>query len=392
MSGSQTSRILKTAKEALLTRYSAADELNIPKELREDLQLILQKSEGSSRNMTINMNISSLIEGMHITMQDALKAIVSKLKDARKPLLSRSPPAMATDEHEHPAKPAKLPNHIRFPYARHSSLPELRLLIQTFQPDDVWPCTVDTREWRIQGITMHGLFGDLCSGRITVFEHDQLMIDKFDLQHKGDGDSHVRDDESVQGQRSRLSAPSLPSHTASSPAAHNPAPDFSSPCSPSASCAGNEEKSQELGHSPRPNRKRQRSETSPDDDNDETAENILRSRPFQATKDSRSNTIKLYPETPTYHVQSNVQAQPATETRETRNGGDYSTQHDSQASTSDIGTTYEPPPAVGTRSRAFRAAEACVFDDATWGGAASGLGLISTTDHHSTLDVELGTR
>lgn len=146
--------------------------------------------------------------------------------------------------------------------------------------------------------------------------------------------------------------------------------------------------SQELGHSPRPNRKRQRLETGPDD---EAAENTLRSRAFDATKDSRSNTNKIYHETPTCHVQSNDQAQSTMGLTGTGSSDDHSTQHSPQASTSDIGIAYEPP-AVGTRLRAFRAAEACVFGDATWDGAASGLGLISTTDHHSTVDVELGTR
>lgn len=44
-----------------------------------------------------------------------------------------------------------LPRTILFPYARHSSLPELRHLVQVFKPKDVWPCTVHTDEWYDQG-------------------------------------------------------------------------------------------------------------------------------------------------------------------------------------------------------------------------------------------------
>ncbi len=40
-----------------------------------------------------------------------------------------------------------LPDVITFPYSRHSSYFELCHLVGTFKPKDVWPCTVDTREW-----------------------------------------------------------------------------------------------------------------------------------------------------------------------------------------------------------------------------------------------------
>ncbi|RNJ54671.1 hypothetical protein D7B24_009563 [Verticillium nonalfalfae] len=66
-----------------------------------------------------------------------------------------------------------LPKMIRFPYSRHSPLPELRHLVTTFKPRDVWPCTVDPMTWNKNNVTIRGLFGDCCSG--TLFAHDAVM-------------------------------------------------------------------------------------------------------------------------------------------------------------------------------------------------------------------------
>lgn len=66
-----------------------------------------------------------------------------------------------------------LPNRICFPYARHSSLPELQHLVGTFRPRDIWPNTFDLHYWEERGIRIRKLFGDYCSG--DRFEHDLLM-------------------------------------------------------------------------------------------------------------------------------------------------------------------------------------------------------------------------
>ncbi|KAM9882002.1 artemis protein [Verticillium dahliae] len=66
-----------------------------------------------------------------------------------------------------------LPKTIRFPYSRHSSLPELRHLVTIFKPKDVWPCTVDPMTWNMNNVTIKVLFGDCCSG--TLFAHDAIM-------------------------------------------------------------------------------------------------------------------------------------------------------------------------------------------------------------------------
>ncbi|KFA64591.1 hypothetical protein S40285_09343 [Stachybotrys chlorohalonatus IBT 40285] len=44
-----------------------------------------------------------------------------------------------------------LPRIIQFPYSRHSSYAELCLLVDLLEPRDVWPCTVNIKEWLQNG-------------------------------------------------------------------------------------------------------------------------------------------------------------------------------------------------------------------------------------------------
>ncbi|KAF2091234.1 hypothetical protein K490DRAFT_33361 [Saccharata proteae CBS 121410] len=69
-----------------------------------------------------------------------------------------------------------LPQTLTFPFARHSSYPELCYLLQTFRPVDIVPCTVDHAHWT-PDVSIRALFGHLCSG--DVFAHDDVMIDAF---------------------------------------------------------------------------------------------------------------------------------------------------------------------------------------------------------------------
>lgn len=86
----------------------------------------------------------------------------------------------------------ELPDRIVFPYARHSSLPELRHLVQALQPKDVWPCTFDFVSWVRKGVTIQYLFGDCCSG--DTFAHDSLMDQMRESQGQNDDDSDGPDD------------------------------------------------------------------------------------------------------------------------------------------------------------------------------------------------------
>ncbi|KAH7138671.1 beta-lactamase-like protein [Dendryphion nanum] len=62
---------------------------------------------------------------------------------------------------------------IRFPYSRHSSYSELCLLVEVFKPMDVFPCTVDEKNWN-PSLGMRPLFGQYCSA--NTFRHDEEMM------------------------------------------------------------------------------------------------------------------------------------------------------------------------------------------------------------------------
>jgi len=55
-----------------------------------------------------------------------------------------------------------LPRQITFPYSRHSSHSELRLLLAAFRPRDVWPNTFSKPPYFTESMSMETLFGDLC--------------------------------------------------------------------------------------------------------------------------------------------------------------------------------------------------------------------------------------
>ncbi|KAK5018274.1 swr1 complex component [Cryomyces antarcticus] len=79
-------------------------------------------------------------------------------------------------ELEVPKNPTKdLPREITFPYSRHSSYDELRMLVRAFKPKDIYPCTVDEHQWSFE-VSMETLFGDLCS--TDTFRHDEEMLDR----------------------------------------------------------------------------------------------------------------------------------------------------------------------------------------------------------------------
>ena len=74
--------------------------------------------------------------------------------------------------HELSAKTATNFKQIHFPYARHSSYQELCDLVATFQPRDIYPCTVDEQTWD-EEVSMEALFGHICSDKL--FNHDEDM-------------------------------------------------------------------------------------------------------------------------------------------------------------------------------------------------------------------------
>ena len=52
-----------------------------------------------------------------------------------------------TDSPEDNVREEALPRIITFPYSRHSSYEELCDLVKAFNPKDVYPCTVDEKNW-----------------------------------------------------------------------------------------------------------------------------------------------------------------------------------------------------------------------------------------------------
>lgn len=69
----------------------------------------------------------------------------------------------------------QLPRSIFFPYSRHSSYNELRLLVAAFKPRDIYPCTAPPEDLWSEEMSMQSLFGDLCSNGNHKFWWDEYM-------------------------------------------------------------------------------------------------------------------------------------------------------------------------------------------------------------------------
>jgi hypothetical protein len=84
-------------------------------------------------------------------------------------------------------------NHtIRFPYSRHSSYSELCDLVQAFEPQDVFPCTVDEANWT-PNLSMQSLFGQYCGA--STFRHDVEMMAMYEARiHYQQKDQRGRED------------------------------------------------------------------------------------------------------------------------------------------------------------------------------------------------------
>jgi hypothetical protein len=71
-----------------------------------------------------------------------------------------------------------LPKQILFPFSRHASYGELCLLVEAFQPKDIYPCTVvPLKHWQPVHSMAH-LFGHVYTSP-PIFGHDQIMLQKM---------------------------------------------------------------------------------------------------------------------------------------------------------------------------------------------------------------------
>ncbi|KAI0407149.1 artemis protein [Xylaria palmicola] len=111
------------------------------------------------------------------------------------------------------ATAATLPNVIRFPYARHSSLPELRDFVSAFNVRDITPCTFDTDLWLRNGWSIRGLFGDCCIG--DLFQSDAELdyrVQERGLRNNKAEEQHQYSDQttdSALGEKSPVVSPTL---------------------------------------------------------------------------------------------------------------------------------------------------------------------------------------
>ncbi|KAG9240720.1 hypothetical protein BJ878DRAFT_578831 [Calycina marina] len=101
--------------------------------------------------------------------------------------------------------PSELPQIITFPYPRHSSYEEFCHLVQIFKPNDVYPCTVDEKNWT-EDISMIRLFSDHYSG--TNYRHDDEMREKHAEYQYDAGSSQKSTQTTERSESSQMLPPS----------------------------------------------------------------------------------------------------------------------------------------------------------------------------------------
>ncbi|KAH9890292.1 beta-lactamase-like protein [Xylariomycetidae sp. FL2044] len=154
-------------------------------ETKEGLNKMLNQASVSFGAAGLRIDLPTSIEEPSIP--DILQGIATKVRAYRNPV----------HKPINEANGSSLPRKIRFPYARHSSLPELRLFVDAFKPRDVWPNTVDRDKWIKQGITIKDLFGDYCSG--SVFPHDILLGMIQEAMERQEGDTEPNESQETRG-------------------------------------------------------------------------------------------------------------------------------------------------------------------------------------------------
>lgn len=108
--------------------------------MKGQISLFLTHASASGRKIPLDIERAAFGDNDEIKLVNAFQAIAKKTQLIREKL-----PASIGKDHE------ALPKVITFPYSRHSSYHELCHLLEAFKPEDVWPCTVDVREWLERG-------------------------------------------------------------------------------------------------------------------------------------------------------------------------------------------------------------------------------------------------
>lgn len=112
-------------------------------------------------------------------LDDLDNVALDKIVPALAKVVARTKQDAAPGKRLSVAGPASdLPKQITFPYSRHSSYTELCLLVEAFRPKNIYPCTVDQRNWNPKQ-SMGYLFGHIYGNGPPMFSHDQIMLQQF---------------------------------------------------------------------------------------------------------------------------------------------------------------------------------------------------------------------
>lgn len=172
--------------ELVLNYHSVGDTL--PAELQPYIHMA-KKALSSGRDISLQADAEDTSDD---AVPGLVKSLFRKLEAMRDPIKQRDEENSAT----------RLPNVIYFPYARHSTLPELRDFVGAFNARDITPCTFDADTWLQKGWSIGGLFGDCCSGQ--TFDHDAILDQRAKDLAIWQGDPEKQDPDSQQISESPL--------------------------------------------------------------------------------------------------------------------------------------------------------------------------------------------
>ncbi|KAI1820695.1 hypothetical protein F4861DRAFT_49415 [Xylaria intraflava] len=133
---------------------------NQPLEKLQPYIRMMEKALSSGRDISLAIDSEGEAEE---TVPKLLESLFRKVEAMRNPIRQQANETTSSS----------LPDVIHFPYARHSSLPELRDFVSAFKPRDIIPCTFDEDAWLQKGWSIGGLFGDCCSG--DEHEYDAIL-------------------------------------------------------------------------------------------------------------------------------------------------------------------------------------------------------------------------
>ncbi|KAJ2899476.1 hypothetical protein MKZ38_003033 [Zalerion maritima] len=134
-------------------------EVPVPDDLLPTLHSVLANTQRVGRPLGLDFDVDNLNDQSETTVREALDSLLSRIRENASNRLPKAGPSEAD-----------LPKFITFPYARHSSWGEQCHLVHSLKPRDVWPCTVDPKQWIQEGTSIAKLYGPFCSGK--TFKHD----------------------------------------------------------------------------------------------------------------------------------------------------------------------------------------------------------------------------